>query len=138
MFSNFFIISEGWRSKHIQNLSGHDLAAARSRYVPVLRQNQDAHRKRQSRCRCSRIKQYHANHRILVANGTITTAKDWETFCFQRFDGFNHRWVTRQHVCRDFRQADAFSNNAVFHDVRKLRTTPEHVLRCGYCQRTYR
>ena len=112
MFSDFFII-EGWRSKHIQIFQAttlQQLGHGTFQCYAKIRMRTE----RGKAGTVSRIEQYHANHRILAAKRTIIS-KDWETFCFQRFDGFNHRWVTRQHVCRDFRQADAFSNNAVFH-----------------------
>ena len=112
MFSNFFII-EGWRSKHIQIFQAttlQQLGHGTFQCYAKIRMRTE----RGKAGAVSRIKQYHANHRILAAKGTII-CEDRETFCFQCFDRFNHRWVTRQHVCRDFRQADAFSNNAVFH-----------------------
>ncbi|GDV17136.1 hypothetical protein BvCmsSINP049_03729 [Escherichia coli] len=112
MLSDFFII-EGWRSKHIQIFQAttlQQLGHGTFQCYAKIRMRTE----RGKAGTVSRIEQYHANHRILAAKRTVIS-EDWETLRFQRFDGFNYCWVTRQHVCRDLWQADAFSNNAVFH-----------------------
>ena len=60
------------------------------------------------------VEQDNANHRILAAQRAII-GKNWETFSFQCGDGLHHCRIARHDFGRDFRQADAFRNNAVLH-----------------------
>lgn len=111
VLGDFFVI-KGWRSKDIEIFQATTLqqfgygTLQRHAEVRVRAEGGEAGA-------ICRVEQYHADNRIFAAQRAVIS-KDWETFCFQFGDGFHHARVARQHVSRDLRQADGFSNNAVF------------------------
>ena len=60
-----------------------------------------------------RVKQHHADNRIFAAQRAIVS-KNRETFGFQLIDGLHHTRITRHDLCRNFWQADALRDDAVF------------------------
>ncbi len=61
----------------------------------------------------SRVKQHDADNRIFAAERAII-GKDRETFSFQFGDRLHDARIARHDFRRDLRQADAFSDDAVF------------------------
>ncbi len=111
MLGHFFIVKR-WRRKHVEIFQATALkqlgngTLQRHAEVRVRAEGGEAGA-------VGRVKQHDADHWILAAQRAVIR-KDWETFCFQLGDGFHHARVACQHLCRNFRQADGFGNNAVF------------------------
>lgn len=110
MLGHFFIVKR-WRRKHVEIFQATALqqfgngTLQRHAEVRVRAEGGEAGA-------VGRVKQHDADYRILAAQRAVI-CKDWETLCFQLGDGFHHARVACQHLCRNFRQADGFGNNAV-------------------------
>ena len=111
MFSDFFVI-EGWWRKDIEIFQ----ATALQQLGDGTFESDAEVRMRAERGEAGsvgRVKQHHADNRVFAAQRAIVS-KDRETFGFQLIDGLHHTWITRHDLCRNFWQADALSDDAVF------------------------
>ncbi len=112
VLSHFFIV-EGWGSEDIKIFQ----ATALQQFSDGTLQCNTEIRVRAERGKTgtvSRVEQYNADNRVFAAQRAVV-CEDWESFGFQLCNGFNDCRVTRHHFGRNFRQADAFRDNAVFH-----------------------